>query len=183
MEPEQKAALMQFFKAVGQPDRLRMLGLLANNSYTLPELAQEMGMKETAVSRSLRTLKKAGLIEEGGSANTPIYQLNGTRLNDLHSIIEGESSQPTLQQRVMEQYIQGETLTAIPQREEERQIILQWLADKFDLQRRYTEEEVTAVVAKHYPYPLTLRRILADSHFLLHTGRHYWRPLPDRVYK
>ena len=92
MEPEQRAALMQFFKAVGQPERLRMLGLLANNTYTLPELAQAMGMKETAVSRSLRTLKKAGLIAEGGSANVPTYQLNASRLDDLHSIIEGESS-------------------------------------------------------------------------------------------
>lgn len=182
MEPEQKAALMQFFKAVGQPERLRMLGLLANNTYTLPELAQEMGMKETAVSRSLRTLKKAGLIDQQGSANIPTYQLNASRLDELHSIIEGEGSPPTLQQRVVDQYIQGETLTAIPQHEEERQIILQWLADKFDLQRRYTEEEVTAIVAKHYPYPLTLRRVLADNRFLLHTGRHYWRPLPDRAY-
>ena len=182
MEPEQKAALMQFFKAVGQPERLRMLGLLANNTYTLPDLAQEMGMKETAVSRSLRTLKKAGLLIQSGSANIPTYQLNTTKLNDLQRIIEGEDVPPTLQERVMNKFVQGETLTAIPQREEERQIILQWLAEKFDLQRRYTEEEVTAIVAKHYRYPLTLRRVLADNRFLLHTGRHYWRPLPDRVY-
>lgn len=181
MEPEQKAALMQFFKAVGQPNRLLMLGILANKAYTLPELTQKMGMKETAVSHSLRTLKKAGLLLVTGTADIPIYQLNTAKLADLHRIIEGEETAPTLQERVLNQYIQGETLTAIPQHEEEREIILQWLAQKFDLDRRYTEEEVTAIVANHYPYPLTLRRILADNRFLLHTGRHYWRPLPNRM--
>ena len=181
MEPEQKAALMQFFKAVGQPERLRMLGILANKAYTLPELANEMGMKETAVSHSLRTLKKAGLLHVTGTADIPIYQLNTAKLADLHRIIEGEETAPTLQERVLNQYVQGETLTAIPNQEEEREIILQWLAQKFDMDRRYTEEEVTAIVANHYPYPPTLRRLLADNHFLLHTGRHYWRPLPNRT--
>ena len=181
MEPEQKAALMQFFKAVGQPERLRMLGILANNAYSLPELAKEMGMRETAVSRSIRILKKAGLLQETGTTDSPIYQLNSAKLADLHRIIEGEETAPSLQERVMNQYIQGETLTAIPYQEEEREIILQWLAQKFEMDRRYTEEEVTTIVANHYRYPLTLRRILADNRFLLHTGRHYWRPLPNRT--
>lgn len=182
MEPEQKATLMQFFKAVGQAERLRMLGILANNTYSILDLAREMGMKETAVSRNIRTLKKAGLVQEQTIAQTPVYHLNSARLAQMQSIIEGESMPETLEEQVMQQYIKGEQLTAIPQKAEEREIILHWLAQKFDLERRYTEEEVTAIVAEHYRYPLTLRRILADNHFLMHTGRHYWRPLPKRSY-
>ena len=180
MEPEQKATLMQFFKAVGQSERLRMLGLLANNTYSIPELAKALGMKETAVSRNIRTLKKAGLVKEQAIAHTPIYQLNKAGLAQMQSIIAGEYTPETLEEQVLHQYIEGEKLTAIPQKAEEREVILHWLAQKFDLERRYTEEEVTAIVANHYPYPLILRRILADNHFLMHTGRQYWRPLPNR---
>ena len=178
MNAAQKATVMQFFKAVGQPDRLRMLGLLANEQLTIPQLAHQLGLKETAVSRNIRALKKAGLVAETSDTKTAVFQLNQAGLAQMQQIVEGETIPETYEQRIMKQYIQDETLRAIPNDEQEREIILNWLTDKFDLEKRYTEEEVTAIVAKHYQYPLTLRRLLADNQFLMQTGRHYWRPLP-----
>ena len=180
MNTAQKGTLMQFFKAVGQPERLRMLGLMANKGYSVPELAKAMGLKETAVSSGIRLLSRAELIKKRMVSNTVVYQLNSAKLAEMKDIIDGTVTPETLEAQVMKQYIQGETLTTIPQEEEEREIILAWLVQKFDLEKRYTEEEVTDIVANHYRYPLTLRRILADNHFLMQTGRHYWRPLPNR---
>ena len=180
MNGVQKATLLQFFKAIGQPERLKTVGLLANNAYTIPELATILDMKETAVSRSIRTLQKAKLVEEVRHSQPPQFQLNRTELSKMQHIVEGANTPETFEQRILNQYVQNETLQAIPQDDAEREIILNWLTEKFDLQKRYTESEVTAIVANYYPYPLTLRRLLADNQFLMHTGRHYWRPLPNR---
>ncbi len=177
MNMAQKETVIQFFKAVGQAERLRILGLLANNSYTVATLAKEMRMKETAVSRHLHILQKADLIQQ----QKDTYQLKPSKLTQMQQIIDGESTPSTLETDILNQYVQDEQLTAIPQKQAEREIILHWLTQKFDPERRYTEEEVTAIVARHYRYPLTLRRILADNQFLMHTGRHYWRPLPRNI--
>lgn len=178
MNASQKATIMQFFKAVGQADRLRMLGLLANDALTVPQLANQLGIKETAVSRNIRTLKKAGLVTEKTELQNTFFQLNTIGLAQMQHIVSGTSTPESFADQVKERYIQEDTLRAIPQNEQEREVILIWLTEKFDLQKRYTETEVTEIVAKHYRYPLTLRRLLADNQFLMHTGRHYWRPLP-----
>ena len=180
MNEVQKTTLMQFFKAVGQLERLKTLGLLANRAYTIPELANILGLKETAVSRTISTLQKAKLVEGVSNAQPPQFQLNKAGLTKMQHIVEEGTAGETFAERVMKQYVQNETLKAIPHDEEERELILNWLTEKFDLQKRYTESEVTEIVANYYPYPLTLRRLLADNQFLMHTGRHYWRPLPNR---
>ena len=178
MNSAQKNTLLQFFKAVGQPERLRLLGILANERHSIADLVTNLGLKETAVLHNVRILKKAGLVQEQVENDTAVFQLNSDGLLHMQQIIAGEYIPDTFEEEVMKKYVQNETLTAIPQDAREREIILDWLAQKFDLQHRYTEEEVTAIVANHYPYPLILRRILADNHFLMKTGRQYWRPLP-----
>lgn len=175
-------ALMNFFKATGQPDRLRILGLLANQPRSVPALAQALGMKDTAVARHLRALQKAGLVIERPVAHTATFHFNRAGLNDLHDIVEGAIVPESLTERVMREYVINDRLKAIPLKPDERAVILRWMADKFEPDRRYTETEVTELVNHYYDKPLTLRRILADNRFLLHTGRHYWRPLPEHYY-
>ena len=175
MDSAQKATLLQFFKAVGQPERLKMLGILANDAYTIPALAKEMGIKETAVAKNIRVLKKAGLVEEQNNT----VQLDRAGLEKMQHVIDGGTLvEIPFAVEVLAKYVKDGQLTAVPKEEDEREVILDWLAQKFDLERRYTEEEVTAIVAQYYRYPLILRRELADNKFLMQTGRHYWRPLP-----
>ena len=45
MNEQQQAALLQFFKAAGQLERIKILGLLAGRPYTVTELAAELGLK------------------------------------------------------------------------------------------------------------------------------------------
>lgn len=175
-------ALMNFFKATGQPDRLRLLGLLANQPQSVPALAQALGIKDTAVSRHLRALQKAGLVIERTVAHTATFHFNRAGLDNLHDIVAGAVVPESLAERVMREYVINDRLKAIPLKPDEREVILRWMADKFEPDRRYTETEVTELVNHYYDKPLTLRRILADNRFLLHTGRHYWRPLPEHYY-
>lgn len=169
--------LLAFFKAIGQLDRLRILGLLANRPYTVPELAVAVGIKDTAVFHHIRTLQQANLVTLHTGNNPPVYTFNRATLAGLNDIINGTAVPQSIDKQVLERYVVNGRLSTIPHKPEERQVILQWMTEKFDPDRRYSETEVTDLIAEYFDKPLTLRRILADNRFLWQTGRHYWRPL------
>ena len=60
MTPNQKQALLQFFKAVGQPERAKMLGLAASRPHTVIELAELLGLKGNGRSQSGNQTTKSG---------------------------------------------------------------------------------------------------------------------------
>ena len=87
MTPIQKQALLQFFKAVGQPERAKMLGLAAGRPHTIMELAGLLGLKEMDALNQVTKLQKAGLIIEKKRGVTPIYQLDTAALTQLQQVI------------------------------------------------------------------------------------------------
>ena len=87
MTPNQKQALLQFFKAVGQPERAKMLGLAASRPYTVIELADLLGLKEMDALNQVTKLQKAGLIVENRHESMPTYQLDTAALTQLQQDI------------------------------------------------------------------------------------------------
>ncbi len=90
MTPNQKQELMQFFKAVGQPQRAKILGLAASRPHTVIELAELLGLKEMETLNQLTKLQKAGLIIEEASGTMPTYQLDTAALSQLQQLILAE---------------------------------------------------------------------------------------------
>ena len=64
------------FAALGDPNRRRIVELLAARSRSVGELADEMPISRPAVSRHLRLLKQAGLVSEAADGTRRIYQLH-----------------------------------------------------------------------------------------------------------
>ena len=58
-------------------------------------------------------------------------------------------------------------------------LMLQSLADKFEIDKKYTEKEVNEILNQHHSFndPATLRRLMFGSRLLGRTldGRSYWR--------
>ncbi len=63
------------FSALGDPTRRRILELLADESRSVGELAEELPISRPAVSRHLRLLKEAGLVDEAPVGTRRIYRL------------------------------------------------------------------------------------------------------------
>ena len=79
-------------------------------------------------------------------------------------------------------FVRDGHLTSLPRRRELLLAACAFLAERFERDRLYDENEVNAILAADAPDPATLRRLLVD-HGLL--GRHagtYWRerPTPPR---
>lgn len=63
------------FAALADPNRRRIVELLAVGPQSVGELAGEMPISRPAVSRHLRLLKEAGLVSESAEGTRRIYRL------------------------------------------------------------------------------------------------------------
>ena len=71
LTPEQE--LLEFFKALAEPKRLKLIGILAQKPCSVEELAAMVGLRESTVSHHLSYLSHAGLVSaraEGTTAST-----------------------------------------------------------------------------------------------------------------
>jgi DNA-binding transcriptional ArsR family regulator len=64
------------FAALGDPNRRRIVELLADGPRSVGQLALEMPISRPAVSRHLRLLKDAGLVREDAEGTRRIYRLH-----------------------------------------------------------------------------------------------------------
>ena len=53
--------LLEFFKALADANRLKIVGLLAQDEYTVEEMAEILKLRPSTVSHHLTRLSKAGL--------------------------------------------------------------------------------------------------------------------------
>lgn len=173
----QQETLLQFFKAVGQVERLKVLGLLANRPYNTPELAKTLGMKETAVMHHLRVLQESQLITQSVKDRVQVNALNQRQLIVLNRQMAGQVDRTTetIEMRVARHYRDGEQLKEIPVNLEERMVILRWVVGWFENGRFYPEAELNHVLQQHFADFATLRRYLIDYRLMQRANGQYWR--------
>lgn len=76
------------FAALGDPQRRAILRLLADEPRSVAALAGELPISRPAVSRHLRLLKDAGLVEEEPHGTRRIYRLREEGLDQVQRYLE-----------------------------------------------------------------------------------------------
>ena len=71
------------FSVIGDPSRRRVLDLLRDDDYSVSELVDALAMSQPAVSKHLRVLRDAGLVEARIDAQRRIYNLSPEPLAEL----------------------------------------------------------------------------------------------------
>lgn len=67
--------LADVFKVLGDPTRLRILRVLMNQEVCVRDIADELGMGQSAVSHQLRILRDARLVQFRREGKTVYYSL------------------------------------------------------------------------------------------------------------
>src|ERR671924_2143206 len=70
-------------KVLAEPRRLAILDLLRDGERPVGELVDGLGLSQPAVSKHLRVLKDAGLVEARADAQRPLYRIRPEPLADL----------------------------------------------------------------------------------------------------
>jgi DNA-binding transcriptional ArsR family regulator len=76
-------AVSTLFDVLADPSRRRVLDLLRDDDHTVTELVDALDMSQPAVSKHLRVLRDAGLVEARVDAQRRIYTLCPEPLADV----------------------------------------------------------------------------------------------------
>jgi hypothetical protein len=166
METHQIDTLVTFLQAVGQRERLHILGILAESARSVPELAKKTELRETAVLKHLNRLKRAALVQETAPYT---YQLNENALEQINRAVfhRGDSqNKETLRQRVLRHYTDGPRLKQLPENDDEVKEIAGWLSELFEADTQYPEKEVNERLHQAHPDHAQMRRLLVDFGFM-----------------
>ena len=76
------------FGVLVEPHRRAILGLLVERERTVGELGQRLRLAQPSVSKHLRVLRDAGLVESRAEAQTRVYRLRPAPLMQLDEWLE-----------------------------------------------------------------------------------------------
>ena len=83
LEPDTDDRLSEIFAALAHPARRAILGRLAEGEASVGELAEPFAMSMPAISRHIRVLEKAGLVNQSRRAQYRPCTLDTTPLDDV----------------------------------------------------------------------------------------------------
>jgi hypothetical protein len=184
MEQDKLQTLLRFFKALANESRLKIVGILANRECNVGEIADLLDLRESTVSHHLSMLKELRLVHLQVDGNTHIYSLNQDALIQMNVELFSKDNLATLvhdvdeqswEDKVLSTFVIDDRLTQIPARFKKRQVILRWLVNKFEFDRRYSERQVNEIIQRHHPDYASLRRYLIESRLMQRENGVYWR--------
>ena len=179
--------LLAFFKVMANESRLRIVGLLAERERSVQELAELLELKEPTVSHHLAALKALGLVSARPEGVTHWHALKLETLTALNRGLLDQAGGVSVSREVAERHggweakvlasfvDAGGRLSVIPASRRKRQIVLKWLAEQFEADRRYREAEVNELIQRRHWDCATLRREMIGYGMMAREGGVYWR--------
>ncbi len=87
LTPDQAQQMAEFFSRLGDPNRLRILSLLAQSELCVGDLALALEMSESAVSHQLRVLKSSRLVTYRRQGRHKFYRLHDHHVLALYATV------------------------------------------------------------------------------------------------
>jgi DNA-binding transcriptional ArsR family regulator len=81
-------ATLTAFQVLGEPNRQAILSVLRDGELPVGELVDRLGLSQPAVSKHLRVLKGAGLVEVRADAQRRLYRIRPEPLAELDHWLE-----------------------------------------------------------------------------------------------
>jgi len=188
---EERAAefeeLLAFFKALGDEKRLKIVGLLAQKSLCVEELAAIRDLSPATVSHHLRKLVEAGLVAASAEGYYNVYSLRAEALREMSKrLLTTETFQDTARtldlgsydRKVLRDYLSEDGhLKKIPAQRKKRDVILHHIVQEFEPGRRYAETEVNEIISRFHEDYATIRREFIMRRMMDREGGggDYWR--------
>ena len=170
MELARLESLSLLFKALSDPARLRILGLLAERPLAGHQLAERLALTPPTISHHMRRLVAARLVDVEPEAQSRIYSLRTDAIRELSKETLGkDESQPASDEdnAVLRAFFDGSRLRQIPASRKKRVIVLRRLLERFAPGRSYPEAEVNELLREAHDDVATLRRELVDYGFMV----------------
>ena len=177
--------LLTFFKALADGSRLKIVGLLARQPYSVEQLAALLEVRPSTISHHLKLLAEAGLVSAHSESYYNIYRLEQGALDDMAQRLLSRATLPAeaaevdmdaYKHKVVADYsLPDGRLKTIPAQRKKLEAILQHVAQVFEPGERYSEKQVNEMLGRFHEDTATLRRELVGYGLVKREAGVYWR--------
>ena len=189
LSSEEMKSLVVIGRALADPTRIRILGLLAERPMYGQELAKVLDVKPQTVSHHIAPLVNAGLVYVRRENNYHYYELDSDGIQHLaestqhidRSLFASNPLPPKSDEkaRVVATFIKDGRLVSIPAQYKKRRYVMEELARSFEWGRLYDEKEVNAILKTFHDDVASLRREFIDQRIMMRENGRYWLVRPN----
>lgn len=179
--------LVSIFKALADSSRLKIVGLLAQQSYSVEQLAALLNLKPSTVSHHLARLSEVGLVSARAESYYNIYHLEKSALeettrrifsNEEMFVATADIDLNAYDRKVVNDFTRPDgSLKTIPAQRKKLEAVLRYVVKAFESGVRYSEKQVNEILSHFHYDTATLRRELVGNQLMQREGGggEYWR--------
>ncbi len=180
--------MLDFVKAMSEPDRLRIIGSLVRGPRTAAQISRDISLPFRKTFHHLAFLSEIGivLVHAAEKRQEELYELDSKYLEHLareqfegsRTVYVPSPDEAEKTRRVLAAHLNADgTISQIPLQGAKLRILLDYLINVFEPGRIYTEKEVNALLKRFHADYTGLRRDLIDAGLLERErdGSRYWR--------
>jgi hypothetical protein len=149
--------------------RLRVLSAIALGATTIRDIAERTDLTEAETARALGQLLRAGIVSQEG----PGLHVDHGAFARAAREASPERRRPDLldatpeQAAVLRNFVDADgRIRELPARAARRELVLEYVATRFEPGREYTEKQVNEILLELHDDHVTLRRLLVDARLL-----------------
>jgi len=185
--------LLAFFKALSDANRLKILGLLASQPYTVEQLAAALNLVPSTVSHHLSRLSDIGLVSAKAQGYYSVYRLETAQLEEMSrrllkrenlAMLAEDVGVEVYDKKVLRDFLTPDgRVKALPAQEKKLLAVLRYMVKSFDLNVRYSEKEVNEKIKGYHEDFASIRRYFIEFQFMARENSVYWvlSYQPERV--
>lgn len=159
--------------------RRRVTAALVLGAGTVDEVRVATGLPTRDVVEALARLVAGELVVRGDDGDHVLlgeaFRLAAIAASPDRPAPDPTGDVPEDEARVLRTYFRAGRLTQIPTQRSKKLIVLDRLAQEFDVGLRYSERQVNAILRRFHADVASLRRYLVDEGFLDRESGVYWR--------
>jgi predicted transcriptional regulator len=179
--------LLTLFKALADKNRLKIIGLLAQQPHAVEDISAALKIGSSTVSHHLSVLAKAGLVSGRVQGYYSIYSLQSGPMEamaknllrrDKLKVLAEESIADPFDKKVLAAFVTPDgRIRAFPTQEKKFLVLVRYVLRDFQQGVRYTEKQVNAVLGNYSDDTALLRRAFVEYRFMTREGGggKYWR--------
>ena len=178
---------LQFFKALADATRLKIIGLLALQPQTLPSLAEGLHAQPGQISHHLERLIDISLVKTDGEN----YCLDEKELETMaRQVLSGQRERLTPQdfdgeayeQKVLSDFsLPDGRFKSLPSQQKKFLVLLRYAVQAFETGKQYPEKEVNQILTHYYEDTASLRRGMIDYGLMERQKGIYWRSIKEEI--
>jgi predicted transcriptional regulator len=172
--------LLEFFKALADANRLKIVGLLARSPLTVEQMAEMLEIHPSTVSHHLSRLAKAGLVSARAEGYYSVYQLEVRAIEAMAQRLLERETLPAVtdsidvdayDRKVLRNFLTPDgCIKDFPAQEKKLEAVLRYVLKSFEPGIRYTEKQVNEILSRYHADYSFLRRSLIEYHMLAREG-------------